>query len=264
MKWIVLFLIALAGWPGNAYPADNEAACPREKFAILISGTNEARFRKNLGNVYKMLVKKGYARENVFILDWKGHNSEDYPVAGPANWQSIGKVFSEVDRRTVEARQSSRKTDLFLYVTGHGIRGLRMLYWNGKYLSGYFSEMILAYNQCVDEINFAWDLNAIHFDRGIFVFAQCYGGGFAQRLSGENRITIAASAADRESWDWPPQTSFTDDLLQAMENPEADLNGDGTVDIPEAFYSAWVQSTGKKLKDSPLILVGTDVQDLNL
>jgi hypothetical protein len=124
-----------------------------------------------------------------------------------------------------------------------------MLYVDGKYVSGYFSEILLAYHQCVDEVNFAYDVNAIHFDRGIFLFAQCYSGGFAQRLSGKNRITIAASAADQESWDLPSQTSFTDDLLKALEDPETDLNGNGKVNILEAFYRAWVQSVDKKPKD---------------
>lgn len=266
-RWVVIFpavLAVLAGWAGNGHAADGQAAGYREKFAILINGGNEARFRKNLGNVYRLLLEKGYGQENIFILDWRGQKSDAYPVTGPAHWQSIGKVFNTVDKRIVEAKNANRKTDLFLYVTGHGIRSIRMRYWDGKYVSGYFSEILLAYNQCVDEVNFAWDVNAIHFDRGIFVFAQCYSGGFAQRLSGKNRITIAASAAGEESWDLPPRTSFTDDLLNGLENPASDTSGGGKGDIPEAFYRAWIQSFEKKLKDTPLILVGNEVEDFNL
>jgi hypothetical protein len=264
VKLVLIFLVALASWAGTGCAADNQQSCSREKFAILISGMTEVRFRKSLGDVYKLLLKKGYSKDNIFILDRKGDKSEDYPVTGPAHYQSIGKIFTRVDQKIIEAKERNRKTDLFLYVTGHGIRDLRMLYWEGKYVSGYFSEVILAFNQCVDEINFAFDVNAIHFDRGIFVFAQCYSGGFAQRLSGKNRITVAASAADEKSWDWPRQTSFTVDLLTALENPEADLNGDGKVDIPEAFYKAWIQSFNKEPRDTPLILVGDEIEDLNL
>jgi hypothetical protein len=264
LKLVFIFLAALAAWAGNGYAAESQPALSREKFGILISGTTDERFRKNLGNVYKLLLKKGYRQENIFILDWKGQKRDEYPVAGPAHWQSIQGVFSKVDQKIAEAKKNNRKTDLFLYVTDHGIREVRSLPIDGKHTAGYFSEIILAYRQYIDEVNFAYDVNEIHFDRGIFVFAQCYGGGFAQRLSGKNRISIAASAEDEISWDLPPQSSFTDDLLKALENPEADLNGDGKVDISEAFYRAWVQSVDKKPKETPLILVGEEIDDLSL
>ena len=265
LRWIFILLAALAVWTGNGHAADNKPASPTEKFAVLISGTTDARFRKNLGNVYRMLLKKGYRQENIFILDWKGSKSDDYPVTGPAHWQSISKTFSQVDRKILAAKENNRKTDFFIYVTDHGIRDLRLLYVDGKYATGYFSEVILAYDQYIDEVNFAYDVNAMHFDRGIFIFAQCYGGGFAWRLAGKNRISIAASAPEEQSWDLPPQTSFTDDFLRALENPEADLNGDGKVDITEAFHRAQVQSSDKKPnKDTPLIQVGSEIEDLDL
>ena len=273
LKSVIIFLAALvvlvapvapAAWTANGHAAGNQTTFSREKFAILISGRTEARFRKNLGNVYRLLLKKGYQQENIFILDWNGQRSDDYPVTGPAHWQSIEKIFSQVDQRILQAKKNNRKADLFLYVTDHGIRNIRVEYVGGEYVSGYFSEILLARHQCVDEVNLAWDVNAMHFDRGIFFFAQCFSGGFAQRLSGKNRITIAASAADKESWDMPPQPSFTDDFLKALEDPEADLNGDGKVDIPEAFYRAWIQSIDKEPKDTPLILVGDEVEDLDL
>lgn len=268
IRGVFIFLAAvaaLAGWAGRGYAADNQPAFFREKFAVLISGTTDARFRKNLGNVYKLLLKNGYQQENIYILDWKGEKSDHYPVTGPAHWQSIESVFFKVAERVAEAKTNNRKTDFFLYVTGHGIREVRSLpVGGGRYAAGYFSEITLAYRQYVDEVNFAYDVNLIRFDRGIFVFAQCYSGGFAQRLAGKNRISIAASAADEMSWDLPPQTSFTDDFIQALESPEADLNGDGKVDIAEAFHRASVQSVDKKLKDTPLILVGDEVDDLDL
>lgn len=187
-----------------------------QKYALLISGQTEKRHIKSVELTYKTLLNRGFSPKNVIIFDGKGSQGRPYPVHAPADAKSIGLGF---DYLANEIRPDDL---LFVYVTNHGRfdkeKKAAEIGLIGKYL---------------DEFDIAAYANKIHPRIGIFMFTECYGGCFANRLRGENRITLAPTTDGKCS-----SYAFSQTFFEAFGACAADLDGNSRVSIREAFYYA--------------------------
>jgi hypothetical protein len=103
----------------------------------------------------------------------------------------------------------------------------------------------------INEIEMARLVENIRPKIGIFLFDQCYSGGFAQRLAGPGRITIAACSARQPS----KGRSFPESFFGAFLKNRGDNNDDGQVSIQEAFsYALENDRYASSGEQSPMML----------
>lgn len=150
-----------------------------DKLAILINGSDEFRHEDNIQYVYNTLLKNEYEKENIFVFQ----QGEIYPR-----------------KNDIESFVSSVSADkLFVYVTGHGnrYRGL---------------SKILMPEKNINEIEFESYFNNVDYSIGIFVFVQCYGDAFAERMGKDRNLCISSTDSFRES----RGSSFTEQMFKSL------------------------------------------------
>ncbi|PIW75357.1 MAG: hypothetical protein CO002_02470 [Candidatus Portnoybacteria bacterium CG_4_8_14_3_um_filter_44_10] len=191
---LAVFLMGCA----TACPIPNQyfAEAPEtagQKYAILISGQIEGKHIKNIEAAFGVLLKSGFLRKNIIIFDATGNQNRPYPVNAPADAKSIRLCLRYL------ANQIGPNDLLFIYVTDHGRLDERLLIpdTRGTILSQHQKKQKIAeiglFGRFLDEIDFAACVDKIKPGIGVFIFTQCYGGSFAERLAGKNRITISAN-----------------------------------------------------------------------
>lgn len=207
----------------NQRIAREKLTFPRgNKYAVLISGQTEERHGKNLSLAYQVLLESGFLKNNIYVLDYRGEKTAYYPVDDRANPASIKAVFEHLEKRI-------GPDDLFLvYATDHGDIEERAIRINGRKNRRAVSVLGLL-EKNMDEVEFASYVNRINPRIGIFIFVQCYGGGFADRLAQSGRITIAASVKMSDGF------AFSQPFFGAFRDGRADKNGDGRISVQEAF-----------------------------
>jgi len=186
----------------------------RDKYGILFSGNTDSRYRENLSLVYNTLVQEGFDKNNIFVLDYDGHQDDKkYPVDGAATKDNLQKTLEEI-------RKGLDNQDIFfMYTTDHGGRE------DGE------SNISLPNSEELKESELQDYLKGFNPNYGVLVFDQCYSGGFAERL-GKGRF-IAISAGENElTW----SSALPDAFFGAYQNKsESDLNEDGNISVREAF-----------------------------
>lgn len=204
-----------------------------QKYAVLISGRTEKRHVEGVKLVYETLLKSEFLPKNIVILDAKGDQKRPYPVNAPADSMSIRLCFRYL------ANKIGPTDLLFVYVGDHGRLDERWVALDGgwNFSTGHIKKREIAeiglIDGCLDEIDFATCVDKIHPHIGIFIFTQCYGGFFAKRLEGTNRITIAPTRCGKCN-----SYAFTRAFFAAFEKRTADLDGNGRISIREAFCYA--------------------------
>ncbi|MBI4836780.1 MAG: hypothetical protein HY813_00015 [Candidatus Portnoybacteria bacterium] len=202
-----------------------------QKYAALISGQTEERHVKNIETAYNVLLKSGFLRKNIIIFDATGNQNRSYPVNAPADAKSIRLCFRYL------ANKIGPNDLLFVYVTDHGRLDERLLIPDtcGTILSQHPKKQKIAeiglFGRYLDEFDFSACVDKIKPGAGIFVFTQCYGGGFAERLAGKNRITISANEKDAVC----DGRAFSKLFFSAFSRETADKDADGKISISEAF-----------------------------
>lgn len=197
------------------------------KYTVLISGQTEERHEKNLSLAYQVLLESGFLKDNIYILDYEGDKTAYYPVDDHANPVSVRAVLAHL-----QARISSEDL-LLIYITDHGDKERRVVR-TGKLKERRNVSVFGLQEENMDEIELAFYVEQIKPKIGIYIFVQCYGGGFADRLAGSGRITIAANAKDKMCDGF----SFSQPFFNAFRDRGADINGDGRISIQEAFEYA--------------------------
>lgn len=197
------------------------------KFAVVISGDSNLRYQGNTSTIYQVLLENGFCRTDIYILDGDGCKKPWYPVDGEASNVNIQALIRHLrDRVRPEDR-------LFVYTTDHG--GQKTVTdTNGK------QNTVLSTLQCstgeeIDANEFASYFSDFRTKHAVFMFDQCYGGGFAEKIAGNGRfIAIAASRADEVS----KSDSFPSAFFSAFRKGSSDRNRDGSVSVEEAFLAA--------------------------
>lgn len=236
---------------------------PIHKFAVLIGGgyyesNNEIRFWNDIAFMYKVLkYRYGYRDENIYVLFADGLDPAPDNVLGEnSNVDLDGDGVPDVDYAatlenvdTVFGRLAARMNEqdiLFVYTAGHG----SPYDPDGDPTKTVF---YLWHNYIVDD-ELAEQVNRIpSYDTMMFVFNQCYSGGFEGDLAGANRIFISAAAYDQTSYAGlynPVIGAYEYDAFSyyltcalAGARPDggevrADADGDGAVSVAEAFSFA--------------------------
>jgi len=191
----------------------------RRKYAIVINGDTSKLHQGNVTEAYESLRELGFKDENIFLLTSNYPREDDSKsVTAKATEANLRRVFDYLD-------DAVDNNDLILvYTTGHG--GTK----EGQ------STLALA-----DEEISASDLRDLigSAKAGDYVLVadQCYSGGIAKSVS-----ELAGRVASFSSTDSEHSTyceSFARPFWKSFRNGEADVNGDGTTSLDEAFgYAA--------------------------
>jgi hypothetical protein len=203
---------------------------PGVKHAVLINGSNfPPYYFENVAMAHRILLENGYKKENIHIFDTalpfplSLFMEKPYPVQGPAALTEIKEQFRELSRIVTP------EDHLFVYATDHGKEKKKRCGFHSIEVS----TLVLEDNS-IDEIDFAKLLEGIRPKIGIFLFDQCYSGGFAQRLAGKGRVTIAACSPHESS----NGNTFPKAFFSAFWKKAGDADHDGIVSIKEAFSFA--------------------------
>lgn len=197
-----------------------------EKYAVLISGQTEERHALNMTLVYNFLLENGYNEKNIYVLDAKGEDRLFcYPVDAAATVGDAGDAFSSLEPKL------DKNDTLFVYVSDHG----------GSIESpeGDLSTISTADGSTLDQKTFEGFVGKLGHGLGIFVFDQCYSGGFAEETGHGNNVSIASASSCESAYSGGIHNSFTAFFIKAYIFPEkSDSDKDGNVSIEEAFEYA--------------------------
>ena len=226
----VCSILSLAGLVGSlscasmAIPSSPAPENGPEKYAVLISGQTEERHALNMTLVYNFLLENGYNEKNIQVLDGKGSDRLFcYPVDAAA---TVGNVKAALE--SLESKLD-KNDSLFIYVSDHGGHiyspegvGLSTISTND--------------GSTLDQRTFEGFVNDLNYGTGMFVFDQCYSGGFAQETGHGNNVSIASASPDESAYSGGIHNSFTAYFIKAYIFPQiSDNNHDGNVSISEAF-----------------------------
>ena len=201
-----------------------------DKYAVLLSGTDEGTFEENLARAYSVLTENGFDKENIYVLNTV-IETDKYPADGKALKKSIGIVLEHL------AKKIDDKDMLLLYYTAHGGMINIALEGEGKdIIKKQTSTLALAHGE-VSAIELEEYLKDIKPKAGIFVFDQCYGGGFAELIGRRNDyIGISATSAEDFGYFYSGYPSFGGMFFRAWQYIQcSDANGDGRVSVKEAY-----------------------------
>ncbi len=150
-------------------------------YAILFnaegSGNNEC-FSEDLNFVHQSLTQSGVAHSRISALEGNG-KTKNWFITGPATTTSLEKAVNSV------RQQATSRDRLVVVVTNHG----NLI--NNK-------STVRTYDGRMNEVDFEQIMHNLPVNFALFYFAQCYSGGFAERIGyGRN---IAVSSASRTGW----------------------------------------------------------------
>jgi len=227
----------------GALDVDIDRGMYDKKYAVIVSGSDDARYRENITLAYRTLLSNGFTPGNIFVLEAEGKKEGYYPysITAPASKQNLKSLIESLHEKVDE------NTTFVMYVTGHGVRNEE-------------SEILVkGKNIAVSDLE-NW-LSGMHPKFGILIFDQCFGGGFAKRLGKKEYVAVSASEKDEESM----EGTFPNAFFGAWKNPEADKNKDGKISIQEAFdYALENDVHAESGEQSPLLVTDLDAGKIYL
>ncbi len=206
----------------------------QDKHALIISGDNQAKYQHNITQAYATLKKHDF--DTIYILDSNYKSTLDkwlidfdrfrighYPIYGPADKKTLEKVIKSLESKIDDE-------DLFfLYVTDHGNRVTREI--NNKEIE--VSTISLAKSK-LTEYEFADMLRSLSPKKAIYLFDQCYSGGFAEWFGEGNIIAVASTTATESSSSYP-KNSVGYFIMKGFLDSVADSDQNGRISLKEAF-----------------------------
>ena len=244
----------------NRIDRERKAPPPKNrKFAVMVCGLVDDCGHHQMLATYRSLLKNGFPKNNIYILEGDGksiYGIEDfYPIDDSATIDSISTLFAYLERRV------TNRDLLLVYISDHGELKIRPVAPKTSSVQGLvggeWESTIVLWDKEMGEKYFANRLNRIHPRVGIYMFTQCYSGGFAERLAGPGRITIATSQKEKQSYSDGSSMCFSTAFFEAFHNPSSDADKDGKISVREAFKWARVKDKDKAF-NTPFIRYGLD------
>ncbi|MEM0230823.1 MAG: hypothetical protein QXW00_03270 [Candidatus Woesearchaeota archaeon] len=189
----------------------------RENYALLLSGSKEARHLTNLKNAYRCLINEGFKPENIIVISHKN------PDASGRSFCAEPSILNLEDAINALYNAVDNNDELVVYLTGHGGRR------EGE--STFQLSQYELSSRCLREY-----LERIGAGLSIIVSDQCYSGGFSEEFKEFPYDAIAISSVDEEH-----QTiskTFSKTFWEAFQDKSLDLNSDGMVSVREAYLAA--------------------------
>ncbi|MBU2589994.1 MAG: hypothetical protein KKA65_05345 [Nanoarchaeota archaeon] len=209
----------------------------QEKYALVINGDDSIKYSINISQAYEAFFKNGF--DKVYILDSKYENNFDkllnanfedflvtnYPIYGTAKRKTleevINKLKNEVDKDAL----------FFLYVTDHGNRIDEEI--AGERIE--LSTITLYGEEDTTEEELFEILKPIKPKIGVYLFDQCYSGGFAVQFGHGNVIAIASAVAEKSSYSFDRNSVGYFFMKALAGDMVADSDENGRISIKEAF-----------------------------
>lgn len=221
-----------------------------DKYAVLICGLRESRFQVNLSLAYQVLLENGFFAENIYILEGDGGKTFLYPLDDAATKSNVKFLFDYL------AKKVDGEDLLFVEVTDHGER-TQLLMADPTDINRDNYSVINLVDDSLSQKEFAGYLTDICPQTGIFVFGQCYSGGFAEEIGKNKFVAVASTKATAVASADPYNLDdiFESHFMLAFRNKAvSDRNGDGRVSVEEALdYVKQNHSYTKDKKQFPFI-----------
>lgn len=228
------------------------------RYAVIISGggsmySNYERYWNDCSAIYKVLRNRyHYNRSKIFVLMSDGtdpgmdmHMIDGTFASSPLDLDGDGNndiqySATKANIATVFDMLSQRVTDndhVFVFTTDHGGPGSTLNLWGES----------MTMSEFVTEVNKLSSAKSINV-----CMEQCFSGGYASTLSGNNRVIATACASNEPSWAMPNlvYNEFCYHWISAVagQTPygvsiNADYNNDGFVSMEEAFQYAQTHDT---------------------
>ena len=206
-------------------------------YAILFNA-NECRHSYDMQETYYALLHAGISDSDIAVLEGDGKTQNRF-VDAPATAKNLE---SEIDKIRKKADSNDR---LLVYVTNHG-----------KLINGQCN--FDTYDGVVWENDFEKMAQDIPVNFGVFYFAQCHSGGFAERMGyGKN---IGMSSTNREKTSQGRQNGigayFTYRLFDSIMVPDMTIENafdstiDTGIDTSERTFWKYNFKTGMFLQSS--------------
>lgn len=227
---LVLLLLAFGQAPDARAQAD-ASGMAGERHAVIIGGLggNPAyteTFGAYLRDTRSALVDRaGFDENNVLVLAEQAID-DDPIVDGVSTAEAIRAHFTKLAERMT--------ADDHLYV---------ILYGHGSF-DGANARLNIP-RRDLDDFDYAALLDRISAGRVVFVNTASASGPFAAALSAPERIVITATASGTER----DETIFPQFFVEALRNPDADLDKNGGLSVLEAFTYA-AQRTGRHYEEA--------------
>ncbi|GEM_PF-3388948 len=153
-------------------------------YAVLFNAV-QGQFSLDLEFVYRSLISAGVPSSNISALEGDGRTTNRF-VDKPATMRSLDDVVDSIRKK------ASPNDRLLVYVANHGVLE------NGQ--CG-----VLAYDGVIWEKEFEQLMQDLPVNFGLFYFAQCFSGGFSERMGyGRN---ICMSNANRTGFGYKSSQS---------------------------------------------------------
>ncbi len=250
-----------------------DANCAPEKYAVLFNGgyqtsSNYAAYLNDTRQMYDVLLNiYEFPEENIFIFQSDGQDPADdcrfidsgnnpYYVNSP--WDLDGDSDNDIEAGAATSTNLFAKFDdlsntmdsddiFYFWATDHGQD-------TADDPPDYKSGLCGWGSTSFSDADFASSVAGFNVDTEMYVFGQCYSGGFIDNLTGENRMVVTAADHDESSWSYyytPTQeyawgsyinddtdgSTFLNKWAKGLSGP-ADADEDGNISIDEAFTYA--------------------------
>ncbi len=215
------------------------------KYAVLINGDGDNRFTADITVSYEILLENGFRAENIYILNYSALETYYHPVDDVLTKSNLKLLFSYLKNKT------TNRDLLFVYVTDHGERVKKISLYPLRFVD--LSTIDLVDEQ-IDQVEFANLFDGMNINLGIFVFNQCFSGGFAEELGRNNFIAVASTKASKGGYDDVGDSFCGFFMLAFRDWRVSDTNKDGKVSISEAVeYAKQRNSYSRNKQQEPFI-----------
>ena len=148
-------------------------------YAVLFNA-NEGLHSHDLRLVYHSLIDAGVSDTDISVLEGDGRTQNRF-VDKAATTRGLDPVVDSI-------RQKATSNDrLLVYVTNHG-----------KLVNGQCN--VEAYDGTIWEKDFEQMMQDLPTNFGLFYFAQCYSGGFTERMGYGRNIGMSNAGKEEKSW----------------------------------------------------------------
>lgn len=221
---------------------------PARYFALLINGQADVRHWNDTAFLYRTLTQiYGYSKKNIVVADSASRETSPDLDGDKESDIEFESTVAGLEKAIAKLADTMKKGDqLIVAVNDHGVVE------NGE-------SVLLLYDKPMGAKAFTTQLRRIPTARQLFIYGQCFSGGFVRPSLGLE--TVAMAAATNDEFSWGTEDLMFDEFMYHLISAFAgqthdgkplrtDLNRDGKVSAKEAFAFALARD---KTEESPLL-----------